>query len=132
MRDKRYVTSIIYLILGFVLIGLGFAEVIDSFWSGMGGALFAVGVIRLVRTYRFLKDEQFREKIEIEEADERNHFIRNKAWAWAGYLFVMITAVGSIILKICGQDLLSILASGAVCLVLVLFWVSYMILRRKY
>ena len=38
----------------------------------------------------FSKNEAYREKIEIEEKDERNHFIRNKAWAWAGYLYVMI------------------------------------------
>ena len=47
-------------------------------------------------------------------------------------VFVMIMAVASIIFKIAGQGLLSIAASGAVTLVLVLFWVSYLILKRKY
>ena len=132
MRDKKYLVAIIYVVIGIILFGLSLVQILDQFWSGMGSALFTIGVIRLIRTHRFLKDEKFREKIEIEESDERNHFIRNKAWAWAGYLFVMIMAVASIVLKIAGQDILSIAASGAVCLVLVLFWGSYLILKRKY
>ena len=132
MRDKKYLVSIIYVVIGIVLIGLGFAEVLEEFWSGMGSALMVIGAIRLVRAYRFQKNEEYREKIRIEESDERNHFIRNKAWAWAGYLFVMIMAVACIVLKVLGQDVWSIAASGAVCLVLVLFWGSYLILKRKY
>ena len=132
MKFKNYLVAIIYVVIGIVLFGLSFAEVVDEFWSGMGSALFVIGAIRLVRSYRLEKNEKYREKIEIEESDERNHFIRNKAWAWAGYLFVMIMAVASIVLKVFGQDILSIAASGAVCLVLVLFWASYLILKRKY
>ena len=132
MKFKNYLVAIIYVVIGIILFGLSLVQILDQFWSGMGSALFTVGMIRLIRTHRFLKDEKFREKIEIEESDERNHFIRNKAWAWAGYLFVMIMAVASIVLKIAGQDILSIAASGAVCLVLVLFWGSYLFLKRKY
>ena len=131
-KVKQYLVSIIYVILGVVLIGLGFIEKLDSFWSGMGGAFFVIGVVRFLRTYRLNKNEEYREKVEIEENDERNRFIRNKAWAWAGYLFVMIVAVAAIVLKIMGQDMLSIAAGAAVCLVILLFWLSYFILRRKY
>ena len=35
-KVKQYLVSIIYVILGVVLIGLGFIEKLDSFWSGMG------------------------------------------------------------------------------------------------
>ena len=132
MKAKTYVVSIFYIILGAILIGLGFAGVVDEFWNGMGSALLVIGVIQLIRRYRLNKNEVYREKIEIETNDERNHFIRNKAWAWAGYLFVMIMAISSIVLRIFGQDLLSIATSGVVCLMLVLFWGSYYFLKRKY
>ena len=132
MKAKAYVVSVVYIMIGLVLIGLGFAGIVDEFWSGMGSSLLVMGVIQLIRRYRLNKDEAYREKIEIETNDERNRFIRNKAWAWAGYLFVMIMAVAGIILRIMGEDTLSMAASGSVCLVLVLFWVSYHILRRKY
>ena len=132
MKERKYWISIIYILIGIVLVGLGCFEVVDEFWSGMGSALFVIGAIRMIRQYRFNKNEAYREKIEIEEKDERNHFIRNKAWAWAGYLYVMIMAVATIVFRIAGQETLSMAASGGVCLVLVLFWVSYLILKRKY
>lgn len=132
MKEKKYLVSVVYIVIGAILIALSFAGKVDSFWNGMGSGLLVIGVIQLIRFYRLNKDEAYREKMEIEINDERNHYIRNKAWAWAGYLFVMIMAVACIILKIVGQDEMSMAASGALCLVLVLFWVSYMILQRKY
>ena len=131
-KVKTYLVSIFYIILGAVLIGLGFAGKVDEFWNGMGSALLVIGVIHWVRFYRFNKNEAYREKLETEANDERNKFISNKAWAWAGYLFVMIMAVASIVLRIFEQNLLSIVASGTVCLVLILYWMSYLILKRKY
>lgn len=131
-KVKTYLVSIFYIILGAVLIGLGFAGKVDEFWNGMGSALLVIGVIQWIRFYRFNKNEAYREKLETEANDERNKFISNKAWAWAGYLFVMIMAVASIVLRIFEQNLLSIVASGTVCLVLILYWMSYLILKRKY
>lgn len=132
MKVKTYFVSIIYIIIGVILLGLGFAGKVDEFWNGMGSALLVIGVIQLIRRYRLDKNEAYREKMEIENNDERNKFIRNKAWAWAGYLFVMITAVASIVFRIFEQNLLSIAAGGAVCLMILLFWGAYFFLKRKY
>ncbi len=132
MKERKTWISIIYVIIGVVLFGLSCFEIVDEFWSGMGSALLVIGVLRLLRSYRFNKNDEYREKIEIEEKDERNHFIRNKAWAWAGYLFVMTMAVATIVLKLLGQETLMMAASGSVCFMLILFWVSYLILKRKY
>ncbi len=130
--NKRILVYILYLLLGVTLWGLGAMELVDAFWSGMGAALFFVGLLRLIRMYRLSKDENYREKVEVENTDERNRFIRNKAWAWAGYLFVMLSACAVIILKVMDQEMLSLAASYAVCLILILYWISYMILRKKY
>ena len=132
MKVKTYLVSVIYIIIGAILLGLGLAGKVDEFWNGMGSALLVIGVIQLIRRYRLDKNEAYREKMEIENNDERNKFIRNKAWAWAGYLFVMITAVASIVLRIFEQNLLSIAAGGAVCLMILLFWGAYFFLKRKY
>ena len=64
--------------------------------------------------------------------DERNRFLTGKAWAWAGYLFVLISGVATIALKIAGQDQWSLACSYALCLLLVLYWGSYLVLKRKY
>ena len=132
MKVKTYLVSVIYIIIGAILLGLGFAGKVDEFWNGMGSALLVIGVIQISRRYRLDKNEAYREKMEIETNDERNKFIRNKAWAWAGYLFVMITAIASIVFRIFEQNLLSIAAGGAVCLMILLFWGAYFFLKRKY
>ena len=130
--NRRMIMYIFYALFGVALVVMGCVEMVDEFWSGIGGGLAAVGVVRLIWTYRYNNNESYREKVDVATTDERNRFIRNKAWAWAGYLFILIAAVAVILLKILGQDLLSQAASWSVCLMLVLYWVSYFILKKKY
>lgn len=132
MNNKRMIFYIAYIIIGLVLVALGITEYLDSFWSGMGGALIAVGAIRLLQTFRYRKDKVYQENKKIELEDERNRFIRNKAWAWAGYMFVLITAISVIVFKVAGHDILSQAAGMAVCLLMVLYWISFMVLQKKY
>ena len=111
--------SIFWLLVGAALIGLGTAEIIDNFWSGMGGGLMGVGLLQTVRNIRYRKDAEYREKTDTENNDERNKFIANKAWAWAGYLFVIIAAAASIVLKIVGLDEYVYFACGCVCSIVI-------------
>ncbi len=129
---RRVIGYIICIALGAVLLGLGIGEIVDEFWSGMGSGLLFVGAIRLVQLYRYSKNETYREKVQTEAGDERNRFIRGKAWAWAGYLFILIISVLSIVLRVVGQNMLSLAASYTVCLMLLLYWGAYLIIRKKY
>ena len=131
-HDRRIITGIIYLLLGAALFGLSLTKITDGFWSGMGSALIVVGVIQIVQFFRLKKDSAYRETVEVELSDERSRFIRNKAWAWSAYLFILIAAVAAIVLKLLGQDLLSIATGFAVCILMLLYWVCYIILRKKY
>ena len=132
MKDKKRIISIIYVIIGVVLIALAFAGKVDEFWNGMGSGLFIVGLIQVIKQLRYRNNEEYREQVDIALDDERYKYIANKSWAWAGYLYVMIAAVGSIVLKICGQDDLSMMASCSMAFLVGLYWVSYMVLKRKY
>ena len=132
MKNKINLYNISLLVIGMTLILLSCLEMLEEFWSGMGSALTVVGIIRLLRTYRLNKSEAYREKMEVGATDERHQYIRLKSWAWAGYLFVIISGVAVILFKIIGQDQLSLAASWAVCLLLALFWISHLILRKKY
>ena len=132
MNEKKRVISIIYIVIGVVLIALAFAGKVDEFWNGMGFALAVVGLLQLLRQHRFNKNEAYREKMEIEANDERNHFLRNKAWAWAGYIFILAMAAAVIVLKIIGQDMLSTAAAFTVCFMLILYWGAYVVLKKKY
>ena len=131
-HDRRMYLSLFWLLLGAVLFVCGAMEVIDSYWSGMGGGFLAVGILQLIRHIRYRKNEEYREKVDVATGDERNRFLTGKAWAWAGYLFVIITAVAVIVLHAVGQEQLGRMAAYAECLLLVLYWICYLILRKKY
>ena len=132
MKKKDILFGAFWLLLGLVLTVLSCLEALDEFWSGMAAALIVIGIARLLRGYRLNKSEAYRERREVAETDERLHFIRGKAWAWAGYLFIILCALGTIVFRLLGQELLSLASSGAVCLMLVLFWVSFFVLKKKY
>lgn len=130
---KKIYLSMFWVVLGAILVGVSFAGIIDYYWNGFGCGILAVGAIQIIRQLRYHKDEEYREKVDVELNDERNKYISMKAWSWAGYLFVMIMAVGTIVSRILGWDaIITQAASLSVCLIMVLYWISYMVLKKKY
>ena len=132
MNNKRFIASIVEIILGFALWICSAIGMIDSYWGGMGAGLMGVGIVFLIRSIRYKRDPEYKEEYDVEMNDERNKFIRLKAWSWAGYLYMMIAAVGSIVFKLMGREDLMFFCSGSVCLVLVLYCISYVIVKNKY
>ncbi len=132
MNNKRFISSILEVLMGIALLVCGLLKIIDEFWSGMGTAFIAVGVMQLIRQIRYKTNEKYKEDMDISVNDERNRFLSMKAWSWTGYLFVLICAAATIILKIAGYEDLMMLTSGSICLLLLLYWSCYLILRRKY
>ena len=137
MKNRYLPLAILYIVLGIALfiaaqiVDLG-DSTIAQILPGMGGALIAVGIVRLYRGIRLEKDPEYRENFEVEAHDERNRYLRMKAWSWAGYMFVLIAAVATIVLAVMDKYELMMMASSGVCIMLLLYWVSYMIVRKKY
>ena len=133
MKNKRrFIANIIEIAVGVVLSGCGFVGILDEFWSGMGTALVIAGALMLVRQIRYQTSSSYKEAVDVQISDERNKYLRMKAWSWAGYLFVLVAAFSTIILKVFGYDEYSLITSGAVCLMVALYWGSFWILNRKY
>ena len=132
MRKVRLIVSILEVVLGVALIVCSRFNLVDEFWSGCGVSLTLVGALFVFRNVRYHTNKNYREEVDIKNNDERNKYLSLKAWSWAGYLFVIISAVGTIVFKLVGQEDLMMLCSGAVCLMLLLYWISYIIVRKKY
>ena len=132
MKKLRAVLSLCWITLGVVLLALGLTGRVDDYWTTMGFALSLVGLLQLLRRHRISRNPALKEKMEIAESDERNHFIRSRAWAWAGYLYILLVALAVIVLRILGEELLSVAAAYSVCLMVILYWVSYWVLQKKY
>ena len=137
MKNRYLPLAVLYIVLGIALfvscqiVDLG-NSTLAQILPGMGGALFGVGIVRLVMGIKLEKDAEYRENYEIRINDERNRYLRMKAWSWAGYVFVLIAAVATIVFAVADRKELMMLASGGLCIMLVRYWVSYMIVRRKY
>ena len=132
-NNKRLALSIFWAVVGLVLTVLAVTELLDSsIYSGMGGALMAVGVLQAIRNVKYRNDADYREKIDTEANDERNRFLRMKSWSWAGYIAILVEAAGVIVAIILGEKTIRLILSFSVCLILVAYWVSYLILSRKY
>lgn len=132
-NNKKLFLSIFWVILGAVLFGLSFAGKADaSIYSGMGGALMAIGALQILKNFKYRSDSEYREKIDTEVEDERNKFLRMKSWSWTGYIIVLGEAAASLVAMFAGAHEIQMILSYSVCLMLLVYWITYMILSRKY
>ena len=131
--NKRLILSIFWIALGVVLMVLTMNGTLDnSIYSGMGGALIAVGVIQVIKQVKYRKNSEYKEKIDTEVNDERNRFIRMKSWSWAGYITIFVEFVGIIIAMIAKEYTIQTVLSYSLCLIIIVYLISYVVLNKKY
>ena len=132
-NGKRLALSVFWVLAGAVLIVLSVMEILNStLYAGMGGGLVAVGILQAVRNVKYMKNPEYREKIDVEVKDERNAFLRMKSRSWTVYLFVLSAAVASIAAMILGAHEVQYTLLFSICVLLVINYVSYLVLSRKY
>ena len=131
-RNRRMILSIVWIVLGVSLLVGNLTGLLGDYWGGMGGGLLGVGVFQVIRNIRYLRNPAYREKVDTTNQDERNKFLANKAWAWAGYLYVLTAAVATIVFQIIGKQELATAAGLSVCIIMVFHWLSYLYLQKKY
>ena len=132
MRKLRLIISVLEMLIGTALIVCSHFNIVDDFWSGFGVSVLIVGAIFLFKNIKYYANKTYRQEQDVLSQDERNKYISLKAWSWSGYLFVIIAAVGTIIFKVIGKEELMMLCSASICLVVIIYWVSYTILNKKY
>lgn len=131
--NKRLFLSIFWVVLGAVLLILAETGVLDSpRYSGMGVAFIIVGALQIARHIRYRRDPVYREKIDTAFSDERNRFLRMKSWSWAGYIAVIAEGIGAVVAAVRGQETEQMVLSYSVCLLVGAYYISYLVLSRKY
>ena len=131
-HNRRMILSIVWIVLGASLLGANLAGLLGDYWSGLGGGLLGVGVFQVIRNVRYLSNPAYREKVDTTNSDERNRFLAGRAWAWAGYLYVLVAAIATIVFQIIGKTELATAAGFSVCIIMVFHWLSYLYLQNKY
>jgi len=132
-NNKKLVLSIIWVVLGIVLIILScMGKITSPYCSGLGGGLIAVGILQIVKNLKYKNDDSFKEKIDIEATDERNRFLRMKAWSWVGYVLLFGVCITEIVFFVMGKEKIGELLSYVICGIIGLYWLVYFILQKRY
>lgn len=132
-NNKRLALSIFWVLLGVTLLVLSITEVLDSsMYAGMGSVLIVVGGLQIIRNIRYRKDAAYQEKVDTETSDERNRFLSMKSWSWTGYIVVIIQGIGVVVATVLREDTIGQILSYSVCLIVTVYWISYLVLSRKY
>ncbi len=130
--EKRLKTRILYCVL-LILLGIAslvismgdvlplkISEYVTGFYTGIGFALIASGILTIVRNVRILKDPALLKERSIYENDERNRMISLKTWSYAGYaMFILLYAgmlVAAFISELVLNTLLVTLGVYALCI----------------
>lgn len=107
-------------------------KLIDTFWSGMGIGFVVLSAIRLIQLYRYQNDNNYAEKINVQNSDERNRFIAEKARGMAFNYFILIASISTIVLRALSYNQASSIIGYAICVLLGIYWLSYLWLKHKY
>lgn len=121
-----------YTILGIVMISISFIlKADDSFLSSFGFALFVVGIARIKRHFTIIKSEESIKKQEIKENDERNIAIANKSKSYAFSVYAFLSGIAIIVFEILGFSDYVMVISVSLCILLLLYYISYLIIRKR-
>ena len=130
MKKQNMIFSIIWMVIGLVLVICGAADAVDDFWSGFGGGLFIIGVLQMIRYIRYRTSKKYQEKFDIGVTDERNQFISRKSWACAARMYLVFAAVAVIVLNVAGKDTLILGISVSTGVLFLLFWIFYLYFKK--
>lgn len=137
MDYKRKLKIRLYFAIGYIILGLAMIVVFNiinaqnTFWSSMGLALMIIGIARVRNHFRITKNEETIKKCEIAETDERNISIANRAKSISFFVYVIVASLSVIVLQLLEQTVAATIISYSVCLLVLIYWISYLIISKK-
>lgn len=137
MDFKNKLKTRLYLAICYILSGITLIVVFNvmdnpnEYLSTFGLVLTVIGIARLVRYLRITKTEETVKKQQILETDERNVAIVNKAKAMTFNVFVILLSITIIVLQFLNFEVYVQMLFYILCAVLVIYWISYFIIRAR-
>ena len=128
----RLFVAISYVILGIAMIVIfNIIKTENNFLSSFGFALTVIGIARIRNYFLITKNEETITKRQIAENDERNISIANKAKSVAFLAYILVVCTSIIVLYLFNKTQLAFILSATVCFLLLVYWISYWIIRKK-
>lgn len=130
---QRFVIALSYILLGIVLLLAAFAGKSDNyFFTSFGIALMLMGILRLFQYRKITTSDQALRKRELAESDERNRMMAERARSWAFSFSIMAAGILVIVLNLLGYNKEALPFAWFVCGMVALYWVCWLIIKRKY
>lgn len=130
---QRFFIALSYIVLGSILIAASYIGNFDNhFISTFGAVLIMMGVLRTLRHRKITQDDASIRKQELEETDERNLMISERAKSWAFSFSIMCAGIAVIVLSFMGKHDQALPFAWFVCGMTLLYWICYHIVTRKY
>ena len=137
MEFRKKLKVRLYLAIAYIVIGLALTVLFNvlengsEYLSTFGLVLIVVGIARLRNYRRITKTEESVKKQEILETDERNVDIVQRAKNAAFNVFVILLSIAIIVLQFLDLAVYVQTLFGVMCVLLVIYWVSYWIIRKR-
>lgn len=132
MKIRKYAALVIMLLgAGLIAVNLtGIAE--NDILSSMGLMFLVIGAARLVQYKRITADSESLNARRIAETDERNVMLWTKARSLAFSVYSLATALAVVVLYILNMQATAQIVSYCLLSFVVIYWVCYFIISRKY
>ena len=130
---QRFYIAVSYIVIGLVLIAADAMNHFENqFFFSFGITLIVMGILRLVRHRKITKDDASIHRQEVAETDERALMMNEKARSWAFSYSIMIAGIAVIVLSLLGCHDQAQPFAWYVCGQIVLYWICWCIIRKKY
>ena len=123
---------ITYILIGAVFCVLRYLGMGSDMLFSIGVAFIVCGAVQSVRIIRLVNNPEKMEERSIAEKDERNIMLWNKARSLAFAIYIFAAAIGMAVMYIMGQETVGLTLAYSICGLVIIYWISYYILRSKY
>ena len=130
---QRLVIAISYILFGVALTVIASVTKTENYFlTPFGITMVIMGVLRIGQYRKITKNDDALRQRELAETDERNRMIAEKARSWAFSFSMLVAGLAVIVLSLLNCPDLAQPLAWFVCLMTVLYWVFYLVARRKY
>lgn len=98
----------------------------------LGITFVIMGAMRTVQYRKNTKDDKTIRQMELAETDERNRMIHERAKSWAFSFSLFVAGDLTIILSLLGKHDIAQLFAWFLCGNVILYWICWNILQKKY
>jgi uncharacterized membrane protein len=138
MEFKKKLQARLYIAVSYIVIGLlliaadALNHFENQFFFYFGITLIVMGILRLLRHRKITRDDASIHRQEVVETDERTLMMAEKARSWAFSYSIMIAGIAVIVLSLLGKHDAAQPFAWYVCGMVVMYWISFIIIRKKY